>query len=362
VPTTNGTNTFTIVAKDVSGNTTTQQYELSLSGSSKTFTYDANGNLSSDGSRSLEWDAQNQMVLVAAGTYEWAFQYDGDRRRVRLTVENSGVVQSDKSAVWCQEALCEQREAASGTPLRRSFGRGEQLGSNAQLFAKDHLLSVAALTDQSGALTTRYHFDPWGRRTQSGSGSSEVGYTSHDVLDGDVFFTLNRAYDAELGRWLSQDPIGMRGGTNLYAYVENKITTLWDPLGLWPSGPGGALQLLYCMQHPEVCSPAPQDCVRRIATYTMMNYCDNGGHSMNDPSCRKAHCLTNCQIVRQCVGGRLTAVAASYKKEYDDHRRPTGDGYSFGDQCANAEGRKHGLGTANCDTACVGVECRCPGR
>ena len=68
LPTTSGTNTFTIVAKDATGNTTTQQYEVELSGTGKTFTYDANGNLASDGTRTFEWDARNQLVAVINGT------------------------------------------------------------------------------------------------------------------------------------------------------------------------------------------------------------------------------------------------------------------------------------------------------
>lgn len=44
-----GTNAFTVVATDASGNVCSQQYEISVTGQAKTFTYDANGNLLSDG-------------------------------------------------------------------------------------------------------------------------------------------------------------------------------------------------------------------------------------------------------------------------------------------------------------------------
>jgi RHS repeat-associated protein len=45
---------------------------------------------------------------------------------------------------------------------------------------------------------------------------------------------LNRWYDASVGRWISEDPIGFAGGdANLYRYVANGATNFSDPLGLW---------------------------------------------------------------------------------------------------------------------------------
>jgi len=41
-----------------------------------------------------------------------------------------------------------------------------------------------------------------------------------------------RPYDPNLGRWIQRDPIGEKGGLNLYAYVENNPVSLVDPLGL----------------------------------------------------------------------------------------------------------------------------------
>ncbi len=41
-----------------------------------------------------------------------------------------------------------------------------------------------------------------------------------------------RYYDPVTGRWLSRDPIGERGGLNLYGFVGNNGVTRWDYLGL----------------------------------------------------------------------------------------------------------------------------------
>jgi hypothetical protein len=43
---------------------------------------------------------------------------------------------------------------------------------------------------------------------------------------------LNRWYDASTGKWISQDPLGTRGGINLYEYVRDNPLTRNDPSGL----------------------------------------------------------------------------------------------------------------------------------
>ena len=41
-----------------------------------------------------------------------------------------------------------------------------------------------------------------------------------------------RWYDTETGRWLSNDPIGISGGLNLYAFCANNPVCFVDPMGL----------------------------------------------------------------------------------------------------------------------------------
>ena len=53
-----GTNTVTVVATDPSGNVRTNTYEVGVGGTAKSFTHDPNGNQTSDGTRSYEWDAE----------------------------------------------------------------------------------------------------------------------------------------------------------------------------------------------------------------------------------------------------------------------------------------------------------------
>ena len=56
----------------------------------------------------------------------------------------------------------------------------------------------------------------------------------------------HRYYSPELGRWLSRDPIGERGGFNLYAMVGNNAVNLWDLWGLCASTTPNARSAKYC--------------------------------------------------------------------------------------------------------------------
>jgi RHS repeat-associated protein len=90
------------------------------------------------------------------------------------------------------------------------------------------------LTDLNGNVVTRYDYTPYGRRVlTSGTVNADFGFTGHyyDTASA-LCLALYRAYDANLGRWLSRDPIGIRGGMNLYRYANNEPFSKTDLYGL----------------------------------------------------------------------------------------------------------------------------------
>lgn len=233
-PTVAGTNTVTIQALDPSGNATNVQYQVTLSGTGRIFSYDANGNLTSDGVRTFEWDARNQLVAVIRGSSRSEFTYDGLQRRVRELEIEAAVTVSDTRIIWCQTEICEERAADGTTVVRRPLAYGEQLATGSHLFARDHLGTVWEVSDAANTLLARYSFDPWGRRTlKSGSDVTREGFTGHRWHESsEGWLARFRLLDASTGRWASQDPAGSVDGPNLFAYVLNKPTKFADPDGL----------------------------------------------------------------------------------------------------------------------------------
>ena len=83
VPVASGTTSVPVVATDGSGNPRTYTYNVSVAGSTKTLTYDANGNLLSQGTRTYEWDALDRLSAINEGSHRSEFTFDSDGRRSR---------------------------------------------------------------------------------------------------------------------------------------------------------------------------------------------------------------------------------------------------------------------------------------
>ncbi len=79
--------------------------------------------------------------------------------------------------------------------------------------------------------------DPYGRMTKvSGDRNTAFGYTGHFWHGpSGLFLTLYRAYDPNLGRWISRDPMAkaeVQEGPNIYSYVQNNAINYLDHYGL----------------------------------------------------------------------------------------------------------------------------------
>ena len=190
--------------------------------------------------RTNEWDAEDRLVAINTGSQRTEFAYDGRSRLASIRLLTNGVEASFRRFLWRGGLIREERDAA-GVVTKRFFSQGMKVESGLQagnyFYTRDHLGSIRELTDDSGSVRARYAYDPYGRRTKlSGDVDADFGFAGMFwSAEGNLSLTHFRAYDAELGRWLSRDPLKnaeVTEGPNLYAYVGNDPVNLIDPSGL----------------------------------------------------------------------------------------------------------------------------------
>jgi len=111
----------------------------------------------------------------------------------------------------------------------------ELIATNGQFTLCDHLGSVRDIVDAGGNVLNHIEYNAFGKVTkQTGKSDCVFGYTGKMFDDATgLQWNINRWYDAGVGRWISEDPIGFRGkDANLVRYVKNSPITSYDPTGL----------------------------------------------------------------------------------------------------------------------------------
>jgi RHS repeat-associated protein len=190
--------------------------------------------------RTNEWDGLNRLTAVNSGNQRTEFTYDGASRLVGIRQLVNGTEVSRRQFVWWGRSMREERDP-TGAVTKRFFPQGVKLetGPNAgrYFYTRDHLGSIRELTDAGGNVRARYAYDPFGRRMKvSGDLDADFGFAGMFwSAEANLHLTRFRAYDAELARWLSRDPLKraeLLQGPNLYAYVANNPVNGTDPLGL----------------------------------------------------------------------------------------------------------------------------------
>ncbi|WP_368277826.1 RHS repeat-associated core domain-containing protein [Enterobacter cloacae] len=120
------------------------------------------------------------------------------------------------------------------------------------LYHCDHRGLPLALVSHEGATEWEAEYDAWGNMLRETNPHNlaqliRLPGQQYDEETG-LYYNRHRYYDPKQGRYITQDPIGLRGGWNFYTYTSNPISEI-DPLGLagWDSlGDGGLREV--CLQ------------------------------------------------------------------------------------------------------------------
>jgi RHS repeat-associated protein len=227
-----GTSRVAVTATDASGNTATQQYDVDVPVGTSASSYDANGNLIAQGTKTYEWDAADRLMRVLDNGSELArFTYDGTGRRVQKT--SAGTT---RSYVYDGMDILEERSSAGTIRTVHGLGIDQPLasvdGANAvSYYLADHLGSIVQQTNASAAVTLTRSYDPYGVPLQ-GAATSGYGYTGREWdAETALYYYRARYYDANVGHFISPDPLGVDAGVNSYVYVDGQTIGSRDPFG-----------------------------------------------------------------------------------------------------------------------------------
>jgi RHS repeat-associated protein len=214
------------------------------------FQYDLNGNLTQKTANSLtstlQYDYENRLVRInypsQAGGGWTEFVYDALGRRLKTIEKNSlGQITGESHCVYDGLDLIADLNGLDTLVAAYTHGPGFddplicRYNNADYYYHTNHQGSVTELLGQSGGIVKTYRYDAFGNILQETGPAWNRGFTytgrERHARSG-LYYYRARFYDPQTGRFISQDPIGQLGGTNLYTYVLNNPVNWYDPLGL----------------------------------------------------------------------------------------------------------------------------------
>ncbi|MFP3107532.1 DUF6531 domain-containing protein [Escherichia coli] len=213
------------------------------------YRYNEWGEVTERRDQQLEWNAQGQLTRVISSNSETRYQYDALGRRISKATYGRHTDRGERSRttfVWegfrlLQETTWQGKRTylydaeQPYTPVAAITGRGES--QKIWYYHTDLTGTVQEVTAADGTLVWAGYQAGFGENR--GDISNSGAYFEQPLrLPGQYYdeetglhYNLFRYYAPECGRFISQDPISIRGGLNLYRYAPNPLSW-FDPLGL----------------------------------------------------------------------------------------------------------------------------------
>lgn len=219
-----------------------------------TYTRDLDGNDSTKtvGTQvtTYDWTADGRLASVTVGTVKLTYTYDAFGELIQRSRSTSGgAAVLERQFLWDQGQLLAELDSSathriaeyqywpgSGQPF--AIFTGADSITATRFFTEDAMNNVIGIFTTTGVAQSLV-YEPFGLIDSTHSSFGVVADTSRLrwkglMYEGDstrLYYVRNRWYDAQAGRFLSEDPLGLRGGLNLYAFGGDDPVDFTDPFG-----------------------------------------------------------------------------------------------------------------------------------
>jgi RHS repeat-associated protein len=200
------------------------------------------------------YDAENRMTSLAFTNAtgmprRTEYAYSGLGRLRQLRSFTNGVLSEDRRFLVSGFQVLRERDGRDNRILREytwsssaDGGIGRCLHLQAAgadySYLYDGKGNVAAVLQKDQTLAAHYAYGPFGElATSAGSLNQPLRFSTKPYEEGSGLSHFgHRFYSAATGKWTTRDPLGEKGGLNLYVFVGNNPVSQRDPLGLNPLG------------------------------------------------------------------------------------------------------------------------------
>ena len=214
-----------------------------LTAGETTYTYDADGNLTGKTQGTNNWtygyDSDSQLIEVAGPDGTWNYEYDPVGNRIATIKDGIRTEYLIDPSGFGHVVGEYNSDGTSIASYVQGIGLVSQVSASnlSSYYDADAIGSITGLTGADGSYLNEYSYLPFGEelaKTETVSNPFEfIGQWGVMDEGNGLDFMRERYYDSTTGQFVSEDPIGLRGGdANTRRYVQNNPVNDNDPLGL----------------------------------------------------------------------------------------------------------------------------------
>ncbi len=203
--------------------------------------YDSNGNITAENTWTYVYDLSNQLIKVLLGDTQIAeYTFNGAGQRVKkITPAGTKIFHYDILGRIIAETNQSGQMLVEYVYLRDQLLAMIQPREFVYYFHNDHLGTPQLLTNRNQTIAWKAAYTPFGEAVASTAAVENPFRFPGHYYDSETGLHYNyfRYYNPPIGRYITPDPIGLKGGINLFAYVAGNPLRLIDRLGLvtWPT-------------------------------------------------------------------------------------------------------------------------------